>query len=92
MLATKVNIRGMDLAIVRCSDMQTLPHIGASLLTEAQRIFPALPIMLLAPRVNGHSKSFATFELNKLIREVNADELDWQDHAEPNDANLPLPF
>lgn len=51
------------------------------MLQLAQPVFPTLPILLLTPRVGGFSRSYATFNVDQLIPEINADTLEWRDFS-----------
>ena len=69
----------------------TYPAVGGALLQRAQPYFPTLPIILLSPRVSGFSRSYATFDLDHLVVDLNADTLNWQDHLPPMQ-NDEVPF
>lgn len=89
--AAIITVKQITLAVVLVDDESTYPSAGDAMLQRAQLIFRALPIVLLAPRVGGFSRSYATFDLTCIIPLLNADEIVWQHYTlrPPDD---PLPF
>lgn len=91
MLASVITVKGVRLAVVLVEPEQTYPSSSAGPLMRAQRIFPTLPIVLLAPRAEGFSRSFATFNLDDIAPHLNADKIHWQEHL-PAEPSHDLPF
>ncbi|MBY0237886.1 MAG: hypothetical protein K2X55_01080 [Burkholderiaceae bacterium] len=81
--AAIITVKRITLAVVQVEPEQTYPEPANAVLLQAQQIFTALPIMLLAPRIGGFSRSYATFNVDSLISEINADTIDWQKHSPP---------
>lgn len=71
----------ITLAVILVDPHSTYPAPGAAILAHAQRYFPTLPILLLSPRVDGFSRSFAHFDTTNIIKHINADLIDWQPAA-----------
>ena len=88
--AAIINIKQIQLAVVRVEPEHTWPGTGPAALVHAQLIFPTLPILLLAPRVGGFSRSYSTFDFGPLIGQINADEIEWQAHRPPPLPELPF--
>ena len=89
--AAILNVKRITLAVVLTDAESTYPEPGNDLLKRAQLIFRTLPIVLLSPRTAGFSRSYATFELDWLIDDLNADEILWQTYS-LRPAEEPLPF
>jgi hypothetical protein len=89
--AAIITIKQVTLAVVLVDLESTYPASGAAMLQRAQLYFPTLPILLLTPRVGGFSRSYATFELDQLMSEINADTIMWQEYG-PAEQEAPIPF
>lgn len=76
--AAIIKIKQIHLAVVQVEPEHTGPTTGPAALLRAQQFFPALPILLLSPRVGGFSRSYATFDIAPLIHLINADEIAWR--------------
>lgn len=81
--AAIIKIKHVRLAVVQVEPEHTWPGTGPAALERAQLFFPTLPILLLAPRVCGFSRSYSTFDIGQLIGQINADEIEWQAHRRP---------
>lgn len=96
--AAIVTIGRVTLAVVLVPLEETYPEPGARRIADAQRVFPTLPIMLVSPRVQGFSRSFAHFDVSGLIAHIDTDAIAWRTYtveaAEAADAadDRPLPF
>ena len=88
--AAIIEIKQIQLAIVQVEPEHTWPGTGPAALVHAQRFFPTLPILLLAPRVGGFSRSYSTFDIGPLIGQINADEIEWQAYQPPPPQELPF--
>ena len=88
--AAIVKIKKIRLAVVRVQPEHTWPSTGPAALERAQAFFPTLPILLLAPRVGGFSRSYSTFDIGQLIGQINADEIEWQTHRRPQPPEPPF--
>ena len=88
--AAIIKIKQIQLAVVQVEPEHTWPATGPAALHHAQRFFPTLPILLLAPRVAGFSRSYSTFDIAPLIHLINADEIAWQDYRPPPPPELPF--
>jgi hypothetical protein len=88
--AAIINIKQIQLAVVRVEPERTWPSTGPAALEHAQLFFPTLPILLLAPRVGGFSRSYSTFDIAPLINQINADEINWQAYRRPRPPELPF--
>lgn len=88
--AAIINIKQTQLAVVQVEPEHTWPTTGPAALLHAQRFFPALPILLLSPRVGGFSRSYATFDIAPLIHLINADEITWRAYRRPPPPELPF--
>jgi hypothetical protein len=73
-----VTIKRLTLAAILVEPDQTYPVPGARLIADVQRYFPALPIILVSPRIGGFSRSFAHFDTTNIIKNINTDEIDWR--------------
>jgi hypothetical protein len=78
-----ITINRVTLAALLVDADLTYPAPGARLIADAQRYFPALPIILVSPRAGGFSRSFAHFDTTNIIKHINTDEIDWQMAALP---------
>jgi hypothetical protein len=92
--AAVIAIGRVTLAVVLVPLEDTYPEPGARRIAEAQRAFPALPIMLVSPRVQGFSRSFAHFDVSDLITRIDADTIAWRSYSDvAAHADIrPLPF
>lgn len=63
-------IMGSPRAVVLVTNEQTFPTPGAAIIRDAQRYFPTMPIMLIAPRVDGFSATFALWDTTGLGRQL----------------------
>lgn len=88
--AAIINIKQTQLAVVRVEPEHTWPGTGPAALVHAQLFFPTLPILLLAPRVGDFSRSYSTFDIAPLIKQINADEIEWQAYRPPPPPELPF--
>jgi hypothetical protein len=88
--AAIINIKQTQLAVVRVEPEHTWPSTGPAALVHAQLFFPTLPILLLAPRVGGFSRSYSTFDTAPLIKQINADEIEWQVYRRPSPPKPPF--
>ena len=88
--AAIIKIKQIQLAIVQVEPELTWPSTGPAALEYAQLFFPALPILLLSPRVGGFSRSYAAFDIAPLIGHINADEIEWQTYRPPPPPELPF--
>lgn len=90
--AAVIVIRQLTIAVILVPPEDTYPAPGARLVAAAQRVFPTLPIMLVSPRVDGFSRSFAHFDVTGLIDQIDADRIAWRRYAVPVAQDLPAPF
>jgi len=68
----------------------TYPAPGAAYIAQVRHLHPTLPIMLIAPRVQGFSRTYAVFEL-KSAHEINADTVEWvEQELVPYEEMLPF--
>ena len=88
--AAIIKIKQVQLAVVQVEPEHTWPSTGPAALLHAQRFFPTLPILLLAPRVGGFSRSYSTFDIGRLINQINADEIVWRVYEPPAPPELPF--
>ncbi len=88
--AAIIKIKQIQLAVVQVEPEHTWPSTGPAALLHAQRFFPALPILLLSPRVGGFSRSYSTFDIAPLISQINANEIKWQAYRRPPPPELPF--
>ena len=88
--AAIIKIKQIQFAVVQVEPEHTWPGTGPAALEHAQLFFPALPILLLAPRVGGFSRSYTTFDIAPLIDQINADEIGWQTYRPPPPPELPF--
>lgn len=88
--AAIIQIKRIQLAVVKVEPEDNWPATGPAALERAQLFFPTLPILLLAPRVGGFSRSYSTFDIAPLISQINADEIEWQAFRPPPPPELPF--
>lgn len=88
--AAIINIKQIQLAVIQVDPEHTWPTTAPAVLMHAQRYFPTLPILLLAPRVGGFSRSYATFDIAPLIHLISADEIAWQNYRRTPPVELPF--
>jgi hypothetical protein len=88
--AAIIKIKQIKIAVVQVEPEHTWPGTGPAALVRAQLFFPTLPILLLAPRVGGFSRSYATFDIAPLISQINANEIKWQAYRRPPPPKLPF--
>jgi len=88
--AAIIKIEQIQLAVVQVEPEHTWPGTGPAALKHAQLFFPTLPIVLLSPRVGSFSRSYATFDIGRLIPHINADEIEWQTYRPPQPPELPF--
>jgi len=88
--AAVIKIEQTQFAVVQVEPEHTWPGTGPAALVHAQLFFPTLPILLLAPRVGGFSRSYSTFDIGPLISQINADEIEWHTHRRPPLPELPF--
>jgi len=74
--AAIVDIKNIRLALVRVNPDQTYPAPAKALLERIQPAFP-FPIVLVSPRIQGFSRTFAHFQIDKLLPHINADSISW---------------
>lgn len=86
-----ITIRRVTLAAILVDPDLTYPAPGARVITQAQRYFPTLPIILVSPRIGGFSRSFAHFDTTNIIKYINTDEIDWRPAVLPVETDE-LPF
>lgn len=90
--AAVLTIRQLTLAVILVPPDSTYPAPGARLVADAQRIFPTLPILLVAPRVGGFSRTYAHFDVTALVDDIDTDRIAWRRYAAPVAEELPPPF
>lgn len=90
-LSAVITVNRLTIAAILVDPGQTYPAPGASLVAEAHRYFPTLPIILLSPRIGGFSRSFAHFDTTNIIQYINTDEIDWRPAVLPAESEE-LPF
>lgn len=92
--AAVISVRKLTLAAILVTPEQTYPEPGARLVAEAQRVFPALPILLIAPTEGGFSRSFAHFDTADIVAHLDTRTIAWRPYATPagGDDTGPLPF
>lgn len=88
--AAIIQIKQIQLAVIKVEPEHTWPTTGPAALVHAQLFFPTLPVLLLAPRVGGFSRSYSTFDIGPLIDQINADEIEWQTYRPPPPPELPF--
>ncbi|NHQ93346.1 hypothetical protein [Janthinobacterium lividum] len=88
--AAIIKIKQVQLAVVRVEPEHTWPSTGPAALFHAQQFLPTLPILLLAPRVGGFSRSYSTFDIGPLINQINADKIEWQACRPPPPPEMPF--
>ena len=88
--AAIVTILGSPRAVILVTDADTYPTPGAAIICDAQQYFPTMPIMLIAPRVDDFSTTFALWDTAGLGRSLDTNKLDWQHYAEPPEPELPF--
>lgn len=88
--AAIIKVKHMHMAVVQVEPEHTWPTTGPAMLAHARQFFPTHPILLLAPRVGGFSRSFAEFDVGPLIMYINANEIEWQLHERPPEPELPF--
>jgi len=74
--AAIVHIKQIRLALVQVDPEQTYPAPAEALLEQIQSAFP-FPIVLVSPRIQGFSRTFAHFQVDKLLPHINTDEISW---------------
>lgn len=89
--AAIITVRRLTLAAILVDERDTYPTAGASVIAQAQRYFPTLPILLLSPRAGGFSRSYAHFDTTHIARDINTDEINWQQSVSPAPCS-DLPF
>ncbi len=82
----------MRIALVLVDIKQTHHEPAAAILAQAQVYFPTLPIILVSPRVNGFSRTYATFNIDKIVPHINADKIRWRKFPPSAVAEPELPF
>ena len=92
MRAAIISVKGIRLAVVLVDAEATYPAAAQAVLRCAEQVFPSLPIVLVSPRVNGFSRSYATFNIDDLIADINTDRIRWRDYQGPKPDTGPLPF
>jgi len=70
----------------------TYSEPAAAVLAQAERYFPTLPIILVSPRVNGFSRTYATFDIERIAPQINADKIRWRKFPPVPAADPVLPF
>lgn len=88
--ASIVTIMGSPRAVILVSDAETNPTPGAAIIHDAQRYFPTMPIMLISPRVDGFSRTFALWDTSSLGRDLDTRALDWRHFDLPPEPELPF--
>jgi hypothetical protein len=90
--AAIISVKGIRLAVVLVDAEATYPAAAQAVLRCAEQVFPSLPIVLVSPRVNGFSRNYATFNIDSLIGDINADLIRWHDYKVPEPDARSLPF
>lgn len=89
--AAIITIKNITLVAVLVDIESTYPAPGDAMIRRAQPYFPSLPILLISPRIDGFSRTFAAFELDQLVPHLNADLIAWIAHSLPvDDGELPF--
>lgn len=88
--ATIVTILGSPRAVILVTNEQTFPTPGRTIIQDAQRYFPTMPIMLIAPRVSDFSATFALWDTAGLGRTLDTRQLEWQVFELPPEPGLPF--
>jgi hypothetical protein len=79
-----------QLAVFLVDPDLTYPVPGAAYIAQVRHLHPTLPIMLIAPRVQGFSRTYAVFEL-KSVHEINTDTVEWiEQELAPFEEELPF--
>lgn len=81
---------GSPRAVILVGPDDTFPSPGAEIIRDAQRYFPTMPIMLIAPRVDDFSRTFALWDTAGLGRQLDTRTLDWQVFELPPEPELPF--
>lgn len=87
-----MTINRTRIAVVLVEPEQTYPEPAAAILAEAQRYFPTFPIILVSPRVDGFSRTYATFDIDRIAPHINADKIRWRKFPPAPAAEPELPF
>lgn len=92
--AAVISVRKLTLAAILVTPEQTYPEPGARLIAEAQRVFPALPILLIAPREGGFSRSYAHFDTAAIVPHIDTRTVAWRAYcsASGDGRTTPMPF
>ncbi len=88
--AAIVTILGSPRAVILVSNEEVYPSPGMMIIRAAEQYFPTMPIMLIAPRVDGFSKTFALWDTSGLGRELDTRTLDWRQVELPPEPELPF--
>lgn len=89
--AAIVTVNSVVLAVVLVDIDTTYPTPGDAMLRQAQRFFPALPILLISPRIDGFSRAYAAFDFGKILARINTNSITWGVYNLPEDVEEP-PF
>ena len=92
MRAAIITVKGIRLAAVLVAAESTYPEAAQAVPRHAEQLFPALPIILVSPRIQGFSRSYATFNIDRLIPAINADKIRWRNYGAPEQGSSPVPF
>lgn len=88
--AAIVTIMGSPRAVILVADEDARPTPGADIIYDAQRYFPTMPIMLIAPRVDGFSRTFALWDTAGLGRQIDTRTITWKEFDLPPEPDLPF--
>ena len=88
-----LRVNRVRLALVLANETCTYHYKAQQVLNIAQLDLPPLPIIIVAPRVQGYSRAYATFNIDEILPKLDVTQIAWSTHAlKPRSRAVILPF
>ena len=88
-----IEVQGISFALVLTNDDCTYSCKAQHVLDLVQIDLPPLPIIIIAPRIQGYSKAYSTFNIDKILPLIDVNEIVWSAYpAKRRSLTTEVPF
>lgn len=83
-----VQVRSISFVLVLANDDCTYSRKAQQIFDLVQIDLPSLPVIILAPRIQGYSRAYSTFNIDKILPSIDVNEIAWSEYPANNRRSL----
>jgi hypothetical protein len=88
-----IQVQNIRFALVLANDDCTYSCRAQQVFDLVQIDLPSLPIIILAPRIQGYSRAYSTFNIDKILPSIDVNEIVWSKYpAKRRSLTAEVPF